>query len=161
MEEDDFITLQSSDVAELRTRLVEILNGVQTAPLARLAQGFLNDEEFMDKFCRAPAGMKNHHAYQGGLLEHVVSLLELVLAIGAALSATQYATSCCWACCCTTRRRSTNWLVRPRHRLHRYRANSSGHMVMGVTMLDDKVRQIVQQDGMPFPDRLVAGAEST
>jgi 3'-5' exoribonuclease len=30
-----------------------------------------------------------------------------------------------------------------------------GHMVIGVTMLDDKVRQIVQQDGQPFPDRLL------
>ena len=25
--------------------------------------------------------MKNHHAYQGGLLEHVVSLMELVLVV--------------------------------------------------------------------------------
>ena len=28
------------------------------------------DTEFMAKFTTAPAGMKNHHAYQGGLLEH-------------------------------------------------------------------------------------------
>ena len=31
----------------------------------------------MDKFTQAPAGIKNHHAYQGGLLHHVVSLMEL------------------------------------------------------------------------------------
>ena len=36
------------------------------------------DEEFMRKFTRAPAGVKNHHAYVGGLLEHVVSLMEVV-----------------------------------------------------------------------------------
>ena len=36
------------------------------------------DEEFMRKFSRAPAGVKNHHAYFGGLLEHVVSLMDLV-----------------------------------------------------------------------------------
>ena len=35
----------------------------------------------MDKFTTAPAGMKNHHAYKGGLLEHVVSLMELVLVV--------------------------------------------------------------------------------
>ena len=30
---------------------------------------------------RAPAGVENHHAYHGGLLEHVVSLMEVVLRI--------------------------------------------------------------------------------
>ena len=32
---------------------------------------------FVRKFTAAPAGIKNHHAYQGGLLEHVVSLLNV------------------------------------------------------------------------------------
>ena len=32
----------------------------------------------MRKFCQAPAGVKNHHAYLGGLLEHVVGLMDLV-----------------------------------------------------------------------------------
>ena len=35
----------------------------------------------MAKFTRAPAGVKNHHAYQGGLLEHVVNLMEVVLRV--------------------------------------------------------------------------------
>ena len=47
--------------------------------LRNLAECFLMDEEFMGKFTRAPAGVKNHHAYLGGLLEHVVSLMEVVM----------------------------------------------------------------------------------
>ena len=35
----------------------------------------------MAKFTRAPAGVKNHHAYLGGLLEHVVNLMEVVLRV--------------------------------------------------------------------------------
>ena len=35
----------------------------------------------MAKFTRAPAGTKNHHAYHGGLLEHVVNLMEVVLRV--------------------------------------------------------------------------------
>ena len=35
----------------------------------------------MAKFTMAPAGTKNHHAYHGGLLEHVVNLMEVVLRI--------------------------------------------------------------------------------
>ena len=60
---------------------------IKSPPLARLVKAFTDDEAFMDKFCRAPAAMKNHHAYKGGLLEHVVSLMELVLRRGAAVSA--------------------------------------------------------------------------
>ena len=33
---------------------------------------YLLDQAFMDKFARCPAGVKNHHAYVGGLLHHVV-----------------------------------------------------------------------------------------
>jgi 3'-5' exoribonuclease len=46
-----------------------------------LAESFLMDEELMDKFTRAPAGIKNHHAYRGGLLQHVVSLMELIAVV--------------------------------------------------------------------------------
>jgi 3'-5' exoribonuclease len=34
------------------------------------------DDAFLQAFCRAPAGIRNHHAYLGGLLEHIVTLLE-------------------------------------------------------------------------------------
>jgi 3'-5' exoribonuclease len=50
---------------------------VQNPHLRNLAECFLADEEFMGKFITAPAGIKNHHAYRGGLLAHVVSLMEV------------------------------------------------------------------------------------
>jgi len=81
VDEADFMVLDSSDVDRMAARLAEILRSIASQPLAALAEAYLMDEQFMSKFTRAPAGMKNHHAYQGGLLEHVVSLMELVLAI--------------------------------------------------------------------------------
>ena len=48
-----------------------------TLTSARLVECFLIDDDFVRKFTAAPAGIKNHHAYQGGLLEHVVSLLNV------------------------------------------------------------------------------------
>ena len=45
--------------------------------LRGLVECFLIDDDFVRKFTLAPAGIKNHHAYQGGLLEHVVSLLNV------------------------------------------------------------------------------------
>jgi 3'-5' exoribonuclease len=81
VDESDYMTLQTDDVDRLRERLVAILGTVQSAPLAALVRAYTGDESFMEKFTRAPAGMKNHHAYRGGLLEHVVSMLELVLVV--------------------------------------------------------------------------------
>ena len=65
----------------MATRLTEILRTIKTPELRNLAECFLMDTEFMAKFTTAPAGMKNHHAYRGGLVEHVVGLMELVLVV--------------------------------------------------------------------------------
>ncbi|QDU25917.1 3'-5' exoribonuclease YhaM [Anatilimnocola aggregata] len=77
IDEADFATLQTADVDRLAKRLVEMLREVRNVHLRSLAESFLVDEAFMTKFTTAPAGVKNHHAFRGGLLEHVVSLMEL------------------------------------------------------------------------------------
>lgn len=74
----DYQRLTNEGVDQLRQRLVELVGTISSPPLATLAQAYLDDPDFMDSFCRAPAGVKNHHAYQGGLLEHVVQLLNLI-----------------------------------------------------------------------------------
>jgi 3'-5' exoribonuclease len=77
VDEADFVTLAASDVDVLANRLQQLLRGLQNEHLRNLAECFLMDESFMQKFTAAPAGVKNHHAYKGGLLHHVVSLMEL------------------------------------------------------------------------------------
>jgi 3'-5' exoribonuclease len=74
---DDFIQLGSKQIDELVARLTAHLRKVKDPQLRNLAECFLMDDEFMRKFSRAPAGIKNHHAYLGGLCEHVVSLMDL------------------------------------------------------------------------------------
>jgi 3'-5' exoribonuclease len=59
-------------------RVAELLRGIKDAELRNLAECFLADEELMHRFTRSPAGVKNHHAYPGGLLEHVLNLMEVV-----------------------------------------------------------------------------------
>ena len=49
VDEADFVTLQSAEVDQMRQRLSEILGAVQSRPLQRLAEGFLQDETFMEK----------------------------------------------------------------------------------------------------------------
>lgn len=81
VDESDFMTLQTSEVQELKVRLVKTLRGIKSKPLAALVEAYLTDDVFMDKFCRAPAGIKNHHAYKGGLLDHVVNLMDVAQAV--------------------------------------------------------------------------------
>jgi 3'-5' exoribonuclease len=72
----DFLPQTEKDVNRLLERLRGFLLSLGNPHLRALAECFLMDEPFMTAFCRAPAGVRNHHAYLGGLLEHVVTLLD-------------------------------------------------------------------------------------
>ena len=74
----DFMPLTPAEIDRLAVRLGELLRGMSNPQLVALAECFLMDDEFMKQFMRSPAGIKNHHAYIGGLLEHVVNLMEVV-----------------------------------------------------------------------------------
>jgi 3'-5' exoribonuclease len=78
VDETDFVTLNVSEIDRLAAHVGEMLRSVRSEPLRNLAECFLMDEAFMAAFTTAPAGIKNHHAYRGGLLEHVHSLMRLV-----------------------------------------------------------------------------------
>lgn len=73
----EFVRYDAVDVSKREGRLRELLNSVKTPDLLNLAWCFLNDEEFMDRFRKAPAGVKLHHAYPGGLLEHTTQMVEV------------------------------------------------------------------------------------
>lgn len=77
----DFMPLAPAEIDALARRLAEMLRAIRNPHLRNLAECFLVDADFMDRFSRAPAGVKNHHAYRGGLLEHVVNLMEVVTRI--------------------------------------------------------------------------------
>ena len=107
----------------------------------------------MGKFCRAPAGMKNHHAYQGGLLDHVLSLMELVLLVGPRYEKLDTEKLLIGAFLHDAAK--VDELAYERDISYTDAGQLLGHMTLGVTMLDDMVRKIVSQDGQPFPDRLL------
>ena len=52
--------------------------------LLRLSEAYLNDAVLCARLRRAPAGIKTHHAYEGGLLRHVVDLMRLASAVAPA-----------------------------------------------------------------------------
>ena len=74
---EDYEKQAGIDVAKLVRRLKQLVETIKTPSLRNLADCLLVDNEFMTQFCDAPAGVKNHHAYKGGLLEHTLSVMEL------------------------------------------------------------------------------------
>jgi 3'-5' exoribonuclease len=77
MDPSEFHPRGGQDVDKLMARLREILLSIEEPPLRMLMECFLIDERLMADLARAPAGIKAHHAFHGGLLEHVVTILEV------------------------------------------------------------------------------------
>ena len=82
IDESDFVTLSHVQLENILGRIREILRDVKEPSLVNLIDTSFADDDFMAKLRMAPAGIKNHHAYQGGLAEHILSLLELCLVVG-------------------------------------------------------------------------------
>src|SRR6516225_1081349 len=77
VEAEDYLPQSTQNTTKLMARLREVLLAMSNPHLRALIECFLIDDDFVRKFAMAPAGIKNHHAYQGGLLEHVVALLNI------------------------------------------------------------------------------------
>jgi 3'-5' exoribonuclease len=73
----DMLPATTQDVAELWSKLETSVSSVGNGDLRRLLHAILADEAIAGAFREAPAARGLHHAWLGGLLEHVVSLLGL------------------------------------------------------------------------------------
>jgi 3'-5' exoribonuclease len=78
---DDFLPHTKHDVQHLYSQLREEIAAMRNPWLRRLLDSIVDDPEIVPKLKRAPAAMTMHHAYLGGLLEHIVSLCGLAKGI--------------------------------------------------------------------------------
>ncbi|MFO0842400.1 MAG: HD domain-containing protein [Gemmataceae bacterium] len=149
----DFLPHTDQDVSKLYERLRTLLRKLGNPHLRALAESFLMDEAFTQAFCRAPAGVRNHHAYVGGLLEHVVTMLD-----GADRLAPLY----------PELDRDLFLMGAFLHDIGKVReltfdrtfgysdeGQLVGHLVQGVEMVNEKVAQAVELTGEPFPRELL------
>ncbi|HJZ58780.1 MAG TPA: OB-fold nucleic acid binding domain-containing protein [Gemmataceae bacterium] len=72
----DFLPHTEQSIPKLMERLKGYLLRLGHPHLRALAECFLMDDEFVRGFTTCPAGVKLHHAYVGGLLEHVVTMMD-------------------------------------------------------------------------------------
>ncbi len=73
----DFLPHTKEDVGKLWAQLTEYANSIANPWLKKLVNSFLSDPAIAARYKRAPAAKVMHHAYLGGLLEHVVGLCAL------------------------------------------------------------------------------------
>ncbi|MGR3319789.1 MAG: 3'-5' exoribonuclease YhaM family protein [Candidatus Anammoxibacter sp.] len=69
------------DVNAMMSELKEMLFTTKNPHISQLFKIFFEDNDFCKKLSTAPAAVQYHHAYLGGLLEHIVSVLKLAISI--------------------------------------------------------------------------------
>ena len=77
----DFVPATTRDVDEMWEELEEWVSTMEDADFARLARTFLDDADIRAALREAPAAKALHHAWIGGLLEHILSLMGVADAV--------------------------------------------------------------------------------
>jgi 3'-5' exoribonuclease len=149
----EFLPHTEHDVSKLLERLRSTLLRLQNPHLRALVECFLMDESFVRGFCQAPAGIRNHHAYLGGLLEHVVTLLDAadrVLPLYPDVDGDLLRTGVFLHDIGKVRELSYG-------RTFGYTDEGQliGHLVIGVEMLTEKAAQVPDLTGEPFPAEML------
>jgi 3'-5' exoribonuclease len=70
----DYLPKTTKNIEELWQTLVDFVSGFREPHLKQLLQAFMADTQIAQAYRTAPAAKTLHHAYIGGLLDHVVSL---------------------------------------------------------------------------------------
>jgi 3'-5' exoribonuclease len=73
----DFLPASKRDQREMFAELMAVIASMKSEPLRALLQSIFADPETAAAFQRAPAAKGIHHAWLGGLIEHVLSLVSL------------------------------------------------------------------------------------
>jgi 3'-5' exoribonuclease len=149
----DFLPHTKQDVNKLLDRLRTTLRKVANPHLRALAEAYFIDDEFMRGFARCPAGVKVHHAYVGGLLEHVVTMLDVaerVLPLYGEVNRDLVIMGVFLHDSGKVRELSY-------HRTFAYSDEGQllGHLTLGIEMLTDRARKVPDLTGEPFPAELL------
>tara|TARA_R110002049_G_scaffold2750_9_gene22347 strand:+ start:18249 stop:19211 length:963 start_codon:yes stop_codon:yes gene_type:complete len=148
----DFDRFDQAESNRLMTRLRELIAGIRNAYLRRLGEVYLADDALMKQLAVAAAAVSNHHAYPGGLLRHTIDLMEIcqwlaprypqldgdVLMFGAFLHDLG----------------KVEELTGGGEATYTDRGQLLGHLVIGVQMIGEKIRQLEESSGEAFPAEL-------
>ncbi|MFN8945786.1 MAG: 3'-5' exoribonuclease YhaM family protein [Pseudobdellovibrionaceae bacterium] len=75
---EDYLPRGSSNSDENFAQLVGLVKGMSNSHLKQLVLDTLEDSEIRSRFLKAPAAKTIHHAWVGGLLEHILSICRVM-----------------------------------------------------------------------------------
>lgn len=148
----DFDRFDSKHAEKLTARLTELLTSLHDVHLRRLAKAFLDDADFLNMFQVAPAAINNHHAYPGGLLQHTVDLIEIAQTIGPRYRGLNVELLMFGAFLHDLGK--IDEITSGGESTYTDRGQLIGHLVMGVQMLDEKIRYLRTECGHDVPMQL-------
>ncbi len=151
----DYLTAGQVPVEELYQKIVGFVGSMKDPFYKALAESILiQDAEIVDRLKRAPAAKSIHHAYPGGLIEHIVSIVGILDSLAAHYSGTLnrdllflggffHDIGKIWE---LQYDRTTDYTDEGR---------LLGHLVMGVELMEKKIRELEATPGRlpgPFPE---------
>ncbi|HYP07340.1 MAG TPA: HD domain-containing protein [Bryobacteraceae bacterium] len=83
VDQTDFFPASARDLDQMLAELRAIVANIRNPHLQSLLQAFLQDPEIVPRLRVAPAAKHVHHAFLGGLLEHVLSMCSVAKLLGA------------------------------------------------------------------------------
>ena len=78
----DYLPQSKKDLDELMNIVYSNIESIKNIYLKKLLKAFFDDQEFVEKFKKAPAATKVHQPYLGGLLEHTCNLVKICETMG-------------------------------------------------------------------------------
>jgi 3'-5' exoribonuclease len=73
----DYLPQSKKDLDKLMDIVYSNIESIKNIYLKKLLKTFFDDQEFVEKFKKAPAATKVHQPYLGGLLEHTCNLVRI------------------------------------------------------------------------------------
>ena len=148
----DFESMNSAKVEELLAELRAILLAFEHPQLRTLMECFLLDDGLMKVRAETPAGVKAHHAYRGGLVEHMVSLMKVAKKICEVY--VDLDVELLLAGVFLHDIGKVRELNVEAGFVYTDEGQLLGHLVIGVEMLSEKIRQFEQLTGGSFDNEL-------
>jgi len=78
----DYLPQSKKDLDKLMNIVYSNIESIKNIYLKKLLKTFFDDQEFVEKFKKAPAATKVHQPYLGGLLEHTVNVVNICETVG-------------------------------------------------------------------------------
>lgn len=75
---EDFVSVSEHPPEETLNSILQLVEKVENLNIKNVLLSSLNDERWKSQFIKAPAAKTIHHAYVGGLLDHIYSICKIM-----------------------------------------------------------------------------------